>query len=228
MSAQSFIENWLFLGIQVVSFLVLVAVVYYKRNKEFYLRCCRRAVLLLILLRVGYAMFRTIYQYFLWSKTNPLLLTMPVKPARAIFSSFFNAIAGGNGYFLYHCFWIFWLSAILTIVVALILLAVISLVIKFDSATIGSSISKSEGWVLAAAALVAGWPQFIIMLIGTGLFSLIFFIIFSNKIIIQIYGSKIQMYGFNRLEWPIILATLVTLIFGAFFVHLFGISVLIV
>lgn len=206
-------EYWLLAVMQIVGFLFFLGVVYPKRILATYPAWCRGTATGLMVLRLLYAFSCTIYLWFLWARTNPLLLQLPVGPARVYFSSFFNQIAGGNGYFLYYIFWRYWLSAILSVIVALLVALVIYLIRKFYFIKAPCTISSSDQWLISTAVIIAGWPQFILTLIFIGLSSLAFVLVPKGR-------AKPQF------ELPVILSILLTLILGSVLANLLGLGVL--
>jgi hypothetical protein len=108
----------------------------------------------------------SILQYASWS-TNPLtklLLNQPLDDTVPLFGlfgilGFLHSVKWG--YFAYYVVGRFWLSAILSIIIAYSFYALIQFLRKYRQA----SLSEFEPNLLLLLGLLVGWPNFIVFLI---------------------------------------------------------------
>jgi hypothetical protein len=128
-----------------------------------------------VLFKLLYALMLTILQYATWG-TNPLtelLLHQPLNeavPLFGLFSVFGFLHSVSWGYFFYYVLGRFWLSVILSLAAAYSLYSLIERLRRSRPA----SLPEFEPGLLLLLSLLVGWPNFIIFLILSLVFVLIY------------------------------------------------------
>ena len=155
--------------------------------------------------RILYAALLTIGQYIVWANSalsnmllnSPLMAPKDVQLVPAWLSWLFS---GNKGYFIFYAFSRFWLSALISIGIAFLW----SLFLKSLERHQERFFDMGEVMLGSLAALVVGWPQFVIFV------PLVFvFVVVTSIIRMLVWGHR-----YTTLGTPFVLAMLVTLTIG--------------
>jgi len=173
-----------------------------------------------IVFRFFYAALLTASQYYVWSqnKFTELLLNSPLDPNMSVPSviSGFCQLSIVNcqksGYFFFYSYGRFWLNVLISIGAAFIFYLLLKLLEKYRD----RFFEEGETKLGFLAALIVGWPNFIVFLPLVFIF-VILFSIFRRILLKELYTT---------LGWPFILAALITLIWGSKLMEILNLSAL--
>lgn len=204
-----------------LALLLLAFFAYATRNNERWAqfrRVCsfKRLALAAVIVRVAYAAVLTVLQYNVWASGGlgtlflheSLNKSLPI-PLIQKMQWLFNS---QWGYFIFYTFERFWLNAILSIGVAWLFYRFLILLKRYEE----RFFEVGEVELGFFAALLAGWPAFVIFL------PLVFvFVVVWGLVRITIFKES-----YTTLGWPFFAAILITLFFGRMLISLLGLSVL--
>ncbi|MFA5000341.1 MAG: hypothetical protein WC545_03205 [Patescibacteria group bacterium] len=150
-----------------------------------------------------FAAFLTVSQYYVWSLSAIGRFFLP--PAQPT-------------YFINYAFLHFWLGRLISLFLSLLIFGIFYLIRHYRRA-----LSRAEINLVFLACLLAAWPRQVFLIP-------LFFLVAVLELIslVLIYRNK----GFRetkiKIFWPLILATLLTLIFGGYLIRISGLASLIV
>jgi hypothetical protein len=165
--------------------------------------------------RVVYAIILTAGQYYIWSASmfSKVLLTLPLDQQVPIPSFFMDFLSRNKlGYFVLYSFGRFWLDVIITLAVAFGFYFILKLLHKYKD----RFFVAGETELGLAAALIVGWPNFVIFLPLTFLF----------VVLLSTWNIFFSETKYTTLGTPLLLASLVAFVCGNYLVDILGLHVL--
>ena len=166
--------------------------------------------------RIAYAAALTVLQYYIWSQAplTRLLLGTPLKPessvgiARDLPWLFDTRI----GYFLFYSWGRFWLSAILSVGVALAFWWFLRALQRHN----GGFFLPGETDIGLLTALLVGWPNVVVFLP----------LVFLGVVVVSLARLIVFRERLTTLGWPLLAAAAATLIWGSRLVEFLRLTVL--
>ncbi len=158
-----------------------------------------------VLFKLIYAALLTFGQYFVW-KADPLsrlLLSDSLKNLPAAVTGGIGAFNGNLGYFLFYSWSHFWLGAIWSVILALVFWLILRVLQNHQK----RFFYPSETEIGFIAALIVGWPDFIIFVP----------FVFLSVVIVSIYLLVFLREDYTTLGWPLLIAVVLTLAASHFF-----------
>ena len=175
-------------------------------------------LIFIIAFRVFYAGLLSVTQYYVWSgaELTKSLINSPLSPDVPL-SNFFREnlsfiFNSKLGYFLLYSWGHFWVNVLLTIAVAAVFYAFLKALKKYNDRFFNEG-EVELGFLLA---LVVGWPSFVIFIP----------LVFVSVILVSIFRGLYFKEAYTTLGIPMLLAALVTMIFGSNLIEIFGLAVL--
>jgi hypothetical protein len=150
-----------------------------------------------------FAAFLTVSQYYVWSLSAIGRFFLP--PAQPT-------------YFINYAFLHFWLGRLIGLFLSLLIFGIFYLIRHYRRV-----LSRSEINLVFLACLLAAWPRQIFLIP-------LFFLLAVLELIIMALIYKDRGFKETKIKifWPLILATLLTLIFGGYLIRISGLAALIV
>jgi hypothetical protein len=156
-------------------------------------------------------------QYSLWKQsgamgevflTSPVSKSLPMDTAK----NFSWLLDNKFGYFLFYSWGRFWLSVVISIVVAFALYWLLRVFKRNNERFF--NVGETELGLLCA--LIVGWPSFVLFIP----------LVFLSVIVISIIRLLFFKEQYTTLGGPFILATAVVIVFSGYLISLFGLVVL--
>jgi|GEM_PF-1835601 hypothetical protein len=163
----------------------------------------KRLVIGVLVASFAFAAFLTVSQYYVWSLSAIGRFFLP--PAQPT-------------YFINYAFLHFWLGRLISLFLSLLIFGIFYLIRRYRHV-----LSQTEINLVFLACLLVAWPRQVFLIP-------LFFLLAILKLIIiaLIYKNK----GFREIKinifWPLILAMLLSLIFGGYLIRISGLASLIV
>ncbi len=180
-------------------------------------RVVKRLAIAAVAFRVFYALILTIGQYYVWSgsKFTQLLLNSPLSdkvPLPVGLDKLPFLFQNQLGYFLFYSYGRFWLNVLISIIVAIGFYFFLKSLRQYNK----RFFIDGEVELGFLTALVAGWPHFVLFLPFC----------FAAIVIISVFRILFMKEKYTTLGVPLILAAVVTLIFGDTLIKALGLTVL--
>ncbi len=171
-----------------------------------------------IVFRVIYAGLLSVTQYYVWysQEFTKLLINSPLG-SEVPLSNFLRGILGpvldsNLGYFLFYSWGRFWIGALLSIFIAFCFYAFLRALRKYND----RFFYKGEIELGLLLALVVGWPNFVVFVP----------LIFLAVVLVSIFRGIYFKEAYTTLGAPMLLAALLTMIFGSSLIKFLGLAVL--
>ncbi len=160
----------------------------------------------------------SITQYYVWSgaELTKVLVNSPLSPEvplssflRENLSFIFNSKLG---YFLFYSWGHFWANALLSIIVAFVFYAFLRVLRKHND----RFFYEGETELGLLLALIVGWPSIILFIP----------LIFLAVVLVSVFRGVYLKETYTTLGAPMLLAALITMIFGSNLIEALGLTVL--
>lgn len=191
-----FLSGWFGLiptVIQLCAFAAVASAHFYFRKNEATEKWFLRIFVFMILFRVFYAALSTFGQWYVW-RGNEIGLYFLRAPSE---------VWPRLGYFVFYVFGHFWLSVLLSIVLAAIIFVAGMIAHHYRPAMI----SKTETILIGACAAILGWPLGALGLCATLIIALL------HILYLKLGGRRAQICRV-RIELSALIATALMLVFG--------------
>lgn len=171
-----------------------------------------------IALRFLYAAVLSVLQYYVWSQSEitKLLINSPLSEEvplsdflRGIFGSIFDSKLG---YFLFYSWGHFWINVLLSILVAFAFYGFLKALKKHND----RFFHEGETELGLLLALIVGWPNFVVFIP----------LVFLAVVLVSIFRGMYLKEMYTTLGVPMLLAALITMIFGSNLIIVLGLTVL--
>jgi len=176
----------------------------------------------LIVVTVAFKVFNAVLlsavQYYVWSNqeftklliNSPLSSEVPLSDAlRGVLGPILDSKLG---YFLFYSWGRFWISALLTIGVAFAFYVFLKALKKYND----RFFYEGETELGLLMALIVGWPNFVVFVP----------LAFLSVVLVSIFRGIYLKEAYTTLGAPMLLAALVTMIFGSYLIGTLGLTVL--
>lgn len=173
---------------------LLAVFLYVKRQNKKFVVGCKSLVVSSIIFRFFYAFLLTVGQYYIWSRNN---FTKPLV---------------NSSYFLFYSYGRFWLNSLISIGAAFLFYLFLNALKKYKE----RFFEEGEIKLGFLAALIAGWPNFIVFVP----------LVFIFVALISVFKGLFLKEVYTTLGWPFILAILAILVFGGKLAVIFKLGVL--
>lgn len=167
--------------------------------------------------RVFHAGLLSVTQYYVWSgsELTKALINSPISPEVPL-SNFLHKSLGfvldsKFGYFLFYSWGRFWVNVLLTIVISLAFYIFLKALKRYNDRFFNEG-EVELGFLLA---MIVGWPNFIIFIP----------LVFGSVVLVSIFRGFYFKEAYTTLGVPMILAALVIMIFGNYFINFLGLTV---
>lgn len=199
-----------------LALLTFIAYIYYRRDRGGDLRITiRRTGFWFLVVGFIYAVFLTFAQYYIWIR-NPFtkqFLNIGADPGSLPrLDSISSLFSGKLGYFYLYTLSRIWMPLILSFISA----AIFYFFLRFLRRRKERFFEDGEVELGGLAALLSGWPNFVIFL------PLVFIFVIG----VSAYRSIFQKERYTTMGWPFLLAALTCAILGSYFAGAFGLWVL--
>lgn len=163
----------------------------------------KRLIVGILIAGFGFASFLTVSQYYVWSLSAIGRFFLP--PAQPTY--FFN-----------YAFLHFWLGRLIGLSLSLFIFGIFYLIRRYRRV-----LSRAEINLVFLVCLLVAWPRQILLVP-------LFFILAALELIIMVLAYKNKRFREAKIKifWPLILATILALIFSGYLVRVSGLSALIV
>jgi len=203
----------------------IVAAVSYSLEKTFKILNFRLGFKLLaisvLIFRFVYAIIESVAQYYVWSRGDEIgkaLINSPLSdavPLSNFLQNNFGAILQSKwGYFLFYSWGRFWINVLLLSLVALCFYAILVILKKYNE----RFFKEGETYLGLLLCLIVGWPNLILFVPITFVF----------VVLVSIFRLLYYKEPYTTLGMPMLLASLVIMLFGGYFINTLGLAVLII
>jgi hypothetical protein len=170
-----------------------------------------------VVFRVGFALFLTYGQYYVWSQSTltQSLLHSPLDPATMpfwlvrAFPWIFNT---DLGYLFFYSWGRFWLNALLSIAVAALFFWYLRMLERRNA----RFFEEGEPELGFLMALLVGWPDIVVFVP----------FVFLAVVLTSVFRGTVLRQPLTTLGWPFLIAALVTLTCGGLILDVCGLVVL--
>ncbi len=171
-----------------------------------------------VVFRILYSALLSVVQYYVWSGqeftrvliNSPLAKEVPL--ADFLRNSFSFLFDSELGYFLFYSWGHFWMNALLTIAAAFAFYGFLKVLKKRND----RFFYEGETELGLLMALVVGWPSFVIFVP----------LVFLAVVLVSIFRGLYLKEAYTTLGVPMLLAALITMIFGSNLISALGLTVL--
>jgi hypothetical protein len=169
-----------------------------------------------ILFRIGFAVFLTCAQYYIWSQDafTRTFLTAPLSPSLPVWAVRYIPwiFSSQAGYFIFYSWGRFWFNALLAVGISFLWWLFLGFLRRRNERFF--EIGEPElGFLMA---LIVGWPGIVLFVP----------LVFAFVVLVSLFRSAVLKKPFTTLGWPFLLAALATLIFGNMLLTVLGFTVL--
>jgi|SRR3989344_3335462 len=178
----------------------------------------RFLAILTVVVRFLYAAILSALQYYVWSgqELTRILINSPLS-SEVPLSNFLRGILGSVldsnlGYFLFYSWGHFWVGVLLSIFIAFCFYAFLRALRKYND----RFFYEDETELGLLLALIVGWPNFVIFVP----------LIFLAVVLVSIFRGIYFKEAYTTLGAPMLLAALLTMIFGSSLIKFLGLTVL--
>jgi len=175
-------------------------------------------VIIIIVVRFLYAAILSVLQYYIWSQSEltSLLINSPLSSEVPLSNFLRNNLSfifnSKLGYFLFYSWGHFWISALLSIAVAFTFYTFLKALKKHND----RFFCEGETELGLLMALIVGWPNFIVFVP----------LAFLAVVLVSIFRGIYMKEMYTTLGVPMLLAALITMIFGSNLISILGLTVL--
>ena len=171
---------------------------------------------IVILFKFLYAAFLSVAQYYIWSqsKFTEVLVSSPLSekvPETFITKLLSPLFKSSIGYVAYYSYGRFFLNVIVVLIVSFSFWAFLRILKRHKE----RFFEEGEVEFGLVCALIAGWPGFIVFIPLT----------FISVVIVSIFRGIVWKEVYTTLGYPLMLATLITLIFGNYLIEILNLGV---
>ena len=168
-----------------------------------------------VIFSLAYAALLTLAQYRVWagSEFSRPFINSPVAevvPLPEILRQY--VFSSKLGYFLFYSFGRFWLGPLISLLAAAAFYIFLRSLKKYQE----RFFEDGETELGFLAALIAGWPAFIVFLL----------LVFPGVVLVAIYRRLFTGEMYTTLGWPLVLAALASLLWGKSLIIALGLRVL--
>ena len=168
--------------------------------------------------RIVYAVILSVAQYYTWSQSEftAILINSPLSseiPLSGFLRNNLSFILDSKlGYFLFYSWGHFWMNALLIIAVAFAFYGFLKVLKKHNN----RFFYEGETELGLLLALIVGWPSFVVFVP----------LVFLSVILVSIFRGLYLKEAYTTLGAPMLLAALITMIFGSNLISALGLTVL--
>ncbi|MCL4405035.1 MAG: hypothetical protein M1361_02410 [Patescibacteria group bacterium] len=211
------ISYWFGLVVPWVVF-VIAAVVYSQRVNLPLKRWSKALIVVMFAYYLIYALLNTVGQYAVWAgSADPLtkyLADAPLASAMKDIVPWYGMplLHAKFGYIIFYSWGRFWMGAVLAVVAALVFGLILKLLQKYQ----GRFFEAGEVELGVLAALLVGWPGFVVFLP----------ILFLAVVLVSIFRLALLGEAYTTLGLPMLFAVLLFLVYGSQLLAITGLQVL--
>lgn len=199
--------------------IILASILYFLRNNNEAIRKLtnfRFLIISLIVFKVLYAGLLSAGQYYIWAGdkalsvfvNSPLSENVPPSIVTKLFPALFST---DLGYFFYYVYGRFFINLLLAVGLAFAFWAFLRILKKHKERFFESG--ETELGLLCA--LIVGWPNFLVFIP----------VVFVSIVIVSIVRGILLKEAYTTMGMPFLLATLICLIAGDWFIEILNLSV---
>lgn len=199
----------------------ILAAISYVLEKTFKIFSFRFLAISVLIFRFIYAIIESVTQYYVWSQGDELsksLINSPLSdsvPLSNFIRNHFGTVLNSKwGYFLFYSWGRFWINVLLLFIVALCFYAILTTLKKYNE----RFFKEGETYLGLLLCLIVGWPNLVLFVPITFVF----------VVLVSIFRLLYYKEPYTTLGMPMLLASLVIMLFGGYLIKALGLTVLII